>query len=59
MIRNRCSQPAAAGSVERPLQRIIDGAQPGALGAEAQYRGVSTPVDVRGPAAYLARSARS
>lgn len=59
IIRNRGSQPAAAGSVARLLQRAIDGAQPGALGAKAQYREVLTPVDVRDLAAYLARSARS
>lgn len=59
MIRNRGGNPADARSVRILLQRAIDGAQPGALNAKMQYRGVLTPKDVQDLAAYIARASRS
>jgi hypothetical protein len=38
------------------MQRAIDGAQPGAANAKAQYRGVLAPKDLRDLAAYLAQA---
>jgi hypothetical protein len=38
------------------LQRAIDGAQPGAAGAKAQYRGVFKAKDLDDLAAYIARA---
>ncbi len=56
MIRNRGGKPEDAASVRRVLQRAIDGAQPGAAGAKAQYRGVFTARDLDDLAAYIARA---
>jgi hypothetical protein len=38
------------------LQRAIDGAQPGAAGAKAQYRGVFKARDLDDLAAYIVRA---
>lgn len=62
MIRNRGGKPDDVASVRRVLQRAIDGAQPGAAGAKAQYRGVFDAKDLDDLAAYIVRaklSARS
>jgi hypothetical protein len=56
MIRNRGGKPDDAVSVRRVLQRAIDGAQPGAAGAKAQYRGVFKAKDLDDLAAYIARA---
>jgi cytochrome c553 len=59
MIRNRGAKPDDARAVRALLQRAIDGAQPGATNAKAQYRGVLGERDVQDLAAYLARASRS
>ncbi len=59
MLRNRGVKPDDPRTVRVLLQRAIDGAQPGAVNAKAQYRGVLTVRDVQDLAAYLARAARS
>jgi cytochrome c553 len=54
LLRNRggrCDDPAA---LARWLEAVIDGAQPGAVNAKAQYRGVLKTKDVRDLAAYIA-----
>jgi mono/diheme cytochrome c family protein len=56
MIRNRGGKPDDAVSVRRVLQRAIDGAQPGAAGAKAQYRGVFKAKDLDDLAAYIVRA---
>ena len=56
MIRNRGGRPDDAASVRRVLQRAIDGAQPGAAGAKAQYRGVFKARDLDDLAAYIVRA---
>jgi len=56
MIRNRGGRPDEARSVAALMQRAVDGAQPGAVNAKAQYRGVLTPKDVRDLAAYLTQA---
>ncbi|GAB4465066.1 MAG: hypothetical protein OHK0044_03290 [Burkholderiaceae bacterium] len=56
MIRNRGGRPDDAASVRRVLQRAIDGAQPGAAGAKAQYRGVLKAKDLEDLAAYIVRA---
>jgi cytochrome c553 len=56
MIRNRGGKPDDAASVRRLLQRAIDGAQPGAVGAKAQYRGVFAAKDLDDLAAYIVRA---
>jgi mono/diheme cytochrome c family protein len=56
MIRNRGGRTDDARSIAAVMQRAIDGAQPGAADAKAQYRGVLTPQDLRDLAAYLARA---
>jgi cytochrome c553 len=56
MIRNRGGRPDDAASVRRVLQRAIDGAQEGAVGAKAQYRGVFKPKDLDDLAAYIVRA---
>jgi mono/diheme cytochrome c family protein len=56
MIRNRGGKPDDAASVRRVLQRAIDGAQPGAVGAKAQYRGVFKAKDLDDLAAYIAQA---
>lgn len=56
MIRNRGGRPDDAGSVRRVLQRAIDGAQPGAAAAKAQYRGVFKSKDLDDLAAYIAQA---
>jgi hypothetical protein len=59
MLRNRSAQPDEPRTVRVLLQRAIDGAQPGATNAKAQYRGVLSERDVSDLAAYIARAARS
>lgn len=59
MIRNRGGRTDDAASVRRVLQRAIDGAQPGAAGAKAQYRGVFEAKDLGDLAAYIAQAKRS
>jgi cytochrome c553 len=54
MIRNRGGKPDDARSVAALMQRALDGAQPGAANAKAQYRGVLSAKDLRDLAAYLA-----
>ena len=54
MIANRGARPDNARAVRVLLERAIDGAQPGAANAKAQYRGVLAPQDLRDLAAYLA-----
>lgn len=56
MIRNRSGKPDEAASVRKVLQRAIDGAQPGAAGAKAQYRGVLKAKDLDDLAAYIVRA---
>lgn len=56
MIRNRGGRPDDAASARRILQRAIDGAQPGAAGAKAQYRGVLQAKDLDDLAAYIVRA---
>lgn len=56
MIRNRGGKPDDVASVRRVLQRAIDGAQPGAAGAKAQYRGVFRAKDLDDLAAYIVRA---
>lgn len=54
MLRNRrgqCDDPAV---LARWLDAVITGAQPGAVNAKAQYRGVLAPKDLRDLAAYIA-----
>jgi mono/diheme cytochrome c family protein len=59
MIRNRGGRPDDARSIGLLLQRAIDGAQPGAANAKAQYRGVLSTKDLRDLAAYLAAAKSS
>jgi|DewCreStandDraft_4_1066084.scaffolds.fasta_scaffold137383_1 cytochrome c553 len=61
MLSNRGVKVDDAAALARWLQAVIDGAQPGAANAKAQYRGVLKAQDVRDLAAYLAaaRAARS
>lgn len=56
MIRNRGGRPEDAASVRRVLQRAIEGAQPGAAGAKAQFRGVFDAKDLDDLAAYIVRA---
>jgi mono/diheme cytochrome c family protein len=58
MLRNRGARPDDAVAVRALLARAIDGAQPGAADAKAQYRGVLTTKDLRDLAAYLASTRR-
>lgn len=58
MLRNRSVRPDDAAAVRALLSRAIDGAQPGAADAKAQYRGVLTNRDLRDLAAYLASTRR-
>ena len=54
LLRNRggrCDDPAA---LARWIDAVIGGAQPGAVNAKVQYRGVLKPKDVRDLAAYIA-----
>jgi cytochrome c553 len=54
LLRNRggrCDDPAA---LARWIDAVIGGAQPGAVNAKVQYRGVLRPKDVRDLAAYIA-----
>jgi mono/diheme cytochrome c family protein len=54
MLANRGVRVDEAGALARWLQSVIDGAQPGAANAKAQFRDVLTPQDVLDLAAYLA-----
>jgi len=54
MLRNRRGQCDDATALARWLDAVIDGAQPGAASAKAQYRGVLKPKDLRDLAAYIA-----
>jgi cytochrome c553 len=54
MLANRGVHVDEAGALARWLQSVIDGAQPGAVNAKAQFRAVLTPQDVLDLAAYLA-----
>lgn len=49
--RGRCDD---AASLARWLDAVISGAQPGAVNAKAQYRGVFKAKDLRDLAAYIA-----
>jgi cytochrome c553 len=53
MIRNRGGKPDDARSIRALMERAIDGAQPGAANAKAQYRGVLSAKDLRDLAAYI------
>jgi len=54
MVHNRRGQCDDAAALARWLGAVIDGAQPGAVNAKAQYRGVLKPKDLRDLAAYIA-----
>jgi mono/diheme cytochrome c family protein len=54
MIRNRGGKPDDPRSVRAVLERAIAGAQPGAVNAKAQYRGVLGGRDLADLAAYIA-----
>ena len=54
LVRNRRGQCDDAAALARWLDAVIDGAQPGAVNAKAQYRGVLKPKDLRDLAAYIA-----
>jgi mono/diheme cytochrome c family protein len=56
MIRNRGGKPDDVVSVRRVLQRAIDGAQPGAAGVKAQYRGAVKAKDLDDLAAYIVQA---
>lgn len=56
MIGNRGTRPGDARALQALMQRAIDGAQPGALGAKAQYRGVLGERELRDLTAYLTRA---
>ncbi len=55
-MRNRGIKADDMVAVARRLDAVIAGANPGAVGAKAQYRGVLTATDIRDLAAYLART---
>lgn len=54
MLTNRRGKCDDAAALARWLDAVIAGAQPGAVGAKAQYRGVLKPKDLRDLAAYIA-----
>jgi cytochrome c553 len=54
MLSNRRGRCDDASALARWLEAVISGAQPGAAGAKAQYRGVLKPKDLRDLAAYIA-----
>jgi len=54
LLRNRRGQCDDAAALARWLDAVIDGAQPGAVNAKAQYRGVLKSKDLRDLAAYIA-----
>jgi cytochrome c553 len=56
MIANRGGKPDEARFVRGVLQKAIDGAVAGAVGAKAQYRDVLTAKDLDDLAAYIARA---
>jgi cytochrome c553 len=55
-IANRSGTRLTAAGVRRRLDAAFEGAQPGALGAKAQYRGVLDARDLDDLAAYIASS---
>jgi cytochrome c553 len=57
MLRNRSVKPDDARAVRVHLQRSIEGAQPGAANAKAQYRGVLSERDLQDLSAYIAKGA--
>lgn len=59
MLANRGVRTDDAKQLARWLQAVIDGAQPGAANAKAQYRGVLKAQDVRDLAAYIAAARRT
>jgi len=58
MLSNQGVRVDDAQVLARWLQAVLDGAQPNARNAKAQFQGVLTPQDVRDLAAYIA-SAKS
>jgi hypothetical protein len=54
MLQNRRGRCDDAAALARWLDAVISGAQPGAAGAKAQYRGVLRAKDLRDLAAYIA-----
>jgi cytochrome c553 len=54
MLANRGVRVDGADVLARWLQAVLDGAQPGASNAKAQFQGVLTPQDVLDLAAYIA-----
>lgn len=54
MLANHGVRTGESDSLTRWLQAVLDGAQPGARNAKAQFQGVLTPQDVRDLAAYIA-----
>jgi len=54
LLHNRRGQCDDPGALARWLDAVIDGAQPGAVNAKLQYRGVLKPKDLRDLAAYIA-----
>jgi cytochrome c553 len=54
LLRNRRGQCDDAAALARWIGAVVDGAQPGAASAKAQYRGVLKPKDLRDLAAYVA-----
>lgn len=59
LLRNRGAWPSDARRVQRLLQRAIDGAEPNARDAKAQYRGVLRERDLRDLSEYIVRVVRS
>jgi hypothetical protein len=55
-VANRGGRPDDARALARRLEALIAGAQPGAVNAKAQYRGVLSAADLRDLAAYIARA---
>lgn len=59
MLRNRRGQCDDAAALARWIGAVVEGAQPAAGNAKAQYRGVLKPKDLRDLAAYIACSKRA
>jgi cytochrome c553 len=59
LISNRGGNADDARALARWLEAVIAGAQPGAVNAKAQYRGVLTQTDLRDLAAYIAGARRA
>ncbi|MCS6944876.1 MAG: hypothetical protein RMK97_05610 [Sutterellaceae bacterium] len=59
MLSNRGVKTDDVRQLARWLQAVIDGAQPGALNAKAQFRGVLNAQDLLDLAAYIAAAQRA